>query len=84
MPVAHAHSIGKVFLLKTSCLLFIVIAILSSCGSASGRPETGSPDDSLPFKKFEMDIQPLVLAFHDSNNAAGFNTSLYRSQIFPA
>jgi hypothetical protein len=73
MPAGHAHTILKVSLFKTCCLLFIVLAILSSCHSGSGRTDTGSPDSPVPFKKFEMDIQPLVLAFHDSCSTAGFN-----------
>jgi hypothetical protein len=78
MPAGHAHTITivKVSLLKTCCLLFIALAFLSSCHSGTGRTDTGSPDGPVPFKKFEMDIQPLVLAFHDSCSTADFNRDI--------
>jgi hypothetical protein len=74
MHDGHAHVSLKVF--KTICLLFFVMAILSSCHEGASRPDAGSPDSPTPFKKFEMDIQPLVLAFHNSSTAVSNNNML--------
>jgi hypothetical protein len=76
MPVDHAHHLLKVSLFKTCCLLFFVLAILSSCHEGSGRPDAGSPEGPVPFKKFEMDIQPLVLAYNDSSCAGSLHEAL--------
>ena len=76
MPAAHAHTILETSLFKTFCLLFFVLTILSSCHSGSGRTDAGSPEAPVPFKKFEMDIQPLVLAFQDSYSTADFNRDI--------
>jgi hypothetical protein len=69
MSPGHAHAILKVSLFTTCCLLVVVTATCSSCHAGTGRPDAGTPGSPVPFKKFDTDIQPLVLAFHGCRSA---------------